>query len=74
MTIVPYNCTFPNVNLPLLLQKKVRITKLTNSSAQGETPFWDEESRSLFFVDVTQGTVLRYEVDTEKLYSVKLGT
>lgn len=49
------------------------MTRLTEPVKVGEGPFWDEERRSLYFVNSYEATVLRYEIDTKQIYSTQLG-
>jgi hypothetical protein len=57
-----------------VLQKNVRVSKMTRPSSIGSGPFWDTvSSRSIYFTDYVRSTVRRYEIDTKKEYSAKLG-
>uniref|UniRef100_A0A1B6DWB3 Regucalcin n=1 Tax=Clastoptera arizonana TaxID=38151 RepID=A0A1B6DWB3_9HEMI len=40
----------------------------------GEGPFWDSSSQSLYFVDIVDGSIHRYDVASKKHTSAKLGS
>lgn len=39
----------------------------------GEGPFWDADSQSLYFVDIVGGTIHKYNNQTKKQFSAKVG-
>lgn len=39
----------------------------------GEAPFWDADSQSLYFVDIEEGTIHKYNHQTKKQFSAKPG-
>lgn len=50
------------------------VTQLPiNACSLGEGPHWDSDDNSLYFVDIEQATINKYEADTGKHVEAKLG-
>jgi sugar lactone lactonase YvrE len=53
---------------------RVRVEVFADLHADvGEAPHWDERTRTLLFVDLTAGTVFRYDRSGAKLGSFPVG-
>ena len=47
-------------------QANIKITRLTNPLQVSNHPFWDNKTRSIYFVDIHESTVYRYVIDTSE--------
>jgi sugar lactone lactonase YvrE len=57
--------TFQSVEIETLIKHAV--------PGLGEGPFWEEETQSLLFVDLTKGDVIRWHSKTDKTEKVSFG-
>lgn len=51
---------------------QVKLVQNSPNSVLGQSPFWNKQSNSLFYVDIEKPSVLRYDYRTKRTYEAKI--